>query len=167
LAPIEKSRTDAVQDYVVIENLTRSNPFSVRATVQQLERYGYVQEGIDLFLLAESERPQINVAYERALLHAQLGQYELQYLAYLQALQQNRGYLATIEAKIAQNLSFDESGIHSQTIKKVLLDALKRGANPLFEQLYLFVLRQEGKLCSGHYLSKSLLQAGDRWQWSL
>ena len=131
-------------DYVVIENLTRSNPFSVRATVQQLERYGYVQEGIDLFLLAEAEKPQINVAYERALLHAQLGQYELQYQAYLQALQQNRGYLTTIEAKIAQNLSFDESGMHSQTVKKVLLDALKRGANPLFEQLYLFVLRQEG-----------------------
>ena len=131
-------------DYVVIENLTRSNPFSVRATVQQLERYGYVQEGIDLYLLAEAEKPQINVAYERALLHAQLGQYELQYQGYLQALEQNRGYLTTIEAKIAQNLSFDESGMHSRTVKKVLLDALKRGANPLFEQLYLFVLRQEG-----------------------
>ena len=103
-----------------------------------------MQEGIDLFLLAEEEKPQINVAYERALLHAQLGQHELQYLAYLQALQQNRGYLTTIEAKIAQNLSFDESGIHSRTIKKVLLNALKRRTNPLFEQLYLFVLRQEG-----------------------
>ena len=141
---LSKSLDRRGPDYLVIENLTRSNPFSVRATVQQLERYGYVQEGIDLYLLAEAEKPQINVAYERALLHAQLGQYELQYLAYLQALQQNRGYLATIEAKIAQNLSFDESGIHSRTVKKVLLDALKRGANPLFEQLYLFVLRQEG-----------------------
>lgn len=146
-------------DYVVIENLTRSNPFSVRATVQQLERYGYVQEGIDLFLLAEAEKPQINVAYERALLHAQLGQYELQYQAYLQALQQNRGYLTTIEAKIAQNLSFDESGMHSQTVKKVLLDALKRGANPLFEQLYLFVLRQEGNFAQAiNYLKASSKQ---------
>jgi len=146
-------------DYVVIENLTRSNPFSVRATVQQLERYGYVQEGIDLFLLAEAEKPQINVAYERALLHAQLGQYELQYQAYLQALQQNRGYLTTIEAKIAQNLSFDESGMHSRTVKKVLLDALKRGSNPLFEQLYLFVLRQEGNFTQAiNYLKASSKQ---------
>jgi len=141
---LSKSLDRRGPDYLVIENLTRSNPFTVRGTVQQLERYGYIQEGIDLFLLAEAEKPQINVAYERALLHAQLGQYELQYQAYLQALQQNRGYLATIEAKIAQNLSFDESGIHGQTVKKVLLDALKQGANPLFEQLYLFVLRQEG-----------------------
>jgi tetratricopeptide (TPR) repeat protein len=156
---LSKSLDRRGPDYVVIQNLTRSNPFSVRATVQQLERYGYIQEGIDLFLLAESERPQINVAYERALLHAQLGQYELQYLAYLQALQQNRGYLATIEAKIAQNLSFDESGIHSQTIKKVLLDALKRGANPLFEQLYLFVLRQEGNFAQAiTYLKASSKQ---------
>lgn len=141
---LSKSLDRRGPDYLVIENLTRGNPFSVRSTVQQLEHYGYVQEGIDLFLLAEEEKPQINVAYERALLHAQLGQYELQYLAYLQALQQNRGYLTTIEAKIAQNLSFDESGIHSRTIKKVLLNALKRRTNPLFEQLYLFVLRQEG-----------------------
>ena len=141
---LSKSLERRGPDYLVIENLTRGNPFSVRSTVQQLEHYGYVQEGIDLFLLAEEEKPQINVAYERALLHAQLGQYELQYLAYLQALQQNRGYLTTIEAKIAQNLSFDESGIHSRTIKKVLLNALKRRTNPLFEQLYLFVLRQEG-----------------------
>ncbi len=146
-------------DYLVIENLTRSNPFSVRATVQQLERYGYVQEGIDLFLIAEAEKPQINVAFERALLHAQLGQYELQYQSYLQALQQNRGYLATIKAKIAQNLSFDEGGIHSRTIKKVLLNALKRGANPIYEQLYLFVLRQEGNFAQAiTYLKASSKQ---------
>ena len=156
---LSKSLDRRGPDYLVIENLTRGNPFSVRLTVQQLERYGYVQEGIDLFLLAEVEKPQINVAYERALLHAQLGQYELQYLAYLQALQQNRGYLTTIEAKIAQNLSFDESGIHSSTIKKVLLDALKRGTNPLFEQLYLFVLRQEGNFAQAiTYLKASSKQ---------
>ncbi len=131
-------------DFTIIENLTRNNPFTVRATVQQLERYGYLQEGVDLFLLAESIKPQINTAYERAQLHAQLGQYEAQYLAYLLALNQNRGYLTTIEAKIAQNLSFDETGIHSRTLKKVLLDALARNPLGVEEQLYLFVLRQEG-----------------------
>jgi len=131
-------------DFTIIENLTRNNPFTVRATVQLLERYGYLQEGIDLFLLAESIKPQINTAYERAQLHAQLGQYDEQYQAYLLALNQNRGYLTTIEAKVSQNLSFDETGIHSSTLKKVLLEALAQNPFGIEERLYLFVLRQEG-----------------------
>ena len=131
-------------DFAILENLTRNNPFTVRATVQQLERYGYLQEGIDLFLLAESIKPQINTAYERAQLHAQLGQYEAQYEAYLLALNQNRGYLATIEAKIAQNLSFDATGVHSSTLRKVLLRAIAQNPRGIEERLYLFVLRQEG-----------------------
>ena len=36
-------------DFSVLENLTRSNPFSVRASAQQLEKYNYIEEAIELY----------------------------------------------------------------------------------------------------------------------
>jgi hypothetical protein len=131
-------------DYSVIENLTESNPFSVRGTAQQLERYGYYQEAIDLYLLAERIKPQVNTAFERGQLHAQIGQYPLQYDAYFTAISLNPGYLSSVKAKLAQNLSMDPDGAHSQSMKSELYKWIRKSNSPVYEQLLLYVLRQEG-----------------------
>jgi len=131
-------------DFSVLENLTRSNPFSVRASAQQLEKYNYIEEAIELYQIAEAAQPNVRTAFERGQLHAQLGQYEAQYEAYLLAARQNSGYLSSIKIRIANNLSDDPKGIHNSAVKKVLYDAIKTTSDPLVEQLLLFVLRQEG-----------------------
>ena len=131
-------------DFSVLENLTRSNPFSVRSSAQQLEKYNYVTEAIALYLIAEDAQPNVRTAFERGQLHAQLGQYEAQYEAYILAARQNSGYLNSIKMRIAQNLSDDPNGVHNSAVKKVLYTAVKKESDPLVEQLLLFVLRQEG-----------------------
>ena len=131
-------------DFSVLENLTRSNPFSVRASAQQLVKYNYIEEAIGLYQIAEAAQPNVRTAFERGQLHAQLGQYNAQYEAYLLAVQQNGGYLNSIKVRIANNLSDDPKDIHNTAVKKVLYDAIKNSSDPLVEQLLLFVLRQEG-----------------------
>ncbi len=131
-------------DFSVLENLTRNNPFSVRASAQQLEKYNYIEEAIGLYLIAEAAQPNVRTAFERGQLHAQLGQYEAQYEAYILAARQNSGYLSSIKMRIANNLSKDPNGVHNSAIKKVLYAAIKKSSDPLVEQLLLFVLRQEG-----------------------
>ena len=131
-------------DFSVLENLTRSNPFSVRASAQQLENYNYIEEAIGLYQIAEATQPNVRTAFERGQLHAQLGQYEAQYEAYLLAARQNSGYLSSIKMRIANNLSKDPNGVHNSAVKKVLYAAVKKAPDPLVEQLLLFVLRQEG-----------------------
>ena len=131
-------------DFSTLENLTRSNPFSARASAQQLVKYNYIQEAIELYKIAEAVQPNVRTAFERGQLHAELGQYEAQYEAYLLAAQQNSGYLKSIKARIANNLSDDPKGIHNTAVKKVLYNAIKKSPDPLTAQLLLFVLRQEG-----------------------
>ncbi len=131
-------------DFSVLENITESNPFTVRSSAQQLEKYNYIEEAIALYLIAEAIQPNVRTAFERGQLHAQLGQYEAQYEAYLLAARQNSGYLSSIKMRMANNLSKDPDGVHNSAIKKVLYAAVKKGSDPLVEQLLLFVLRQEG-----------------------
>ena len=116
----------------------------MRASAQQLENYNYIEEAIGLYQIAEAAKPNVRTAFERGRLHAQLGQYEAQYEAYLLAVQQNGGYLNSIKVRIANNLSDDPKDIHNTAVKKVLYDAIKNSSDPLVEQLLLFVLRQEG-----------------------
>ena len=52
-------------DFSVLENLTRSNPFSVRSSAQQLEKYNYVTEAIALYLIAEAAQPNVRTAFKR------------------------------------------------------------------------------------------------------
>ena len=131
-------------DFDVLENLTRNHPFTARSSAVQLEKYNYIEAAIQLYVIAEATQPNVRTAFERGQLHAQLGQYEKQYEAYILAARQNSSYLNSIKIRIANNLSDDPEGIHNKAIKKVLYDAVKNSPDPLVEQLLLFVLRQEG-----------------------
>ncbi len=121
------------------------NPFTSRTVVRVLEKYGLLQEAVNIFELAESKQPKLRSAFERAQLYAQLGQIDKQYTAYLEAIQQNRGYLANIKLRITQNINDDERGLHAEAAKKALLTKIKEGGNvSVFENLLLFVYREEG-----------------------
>ena len=121
------------------------NPYTSRTVVRVLEKYGLLQEAVNIFELAESKQPKLRSAFERAQLYAQLGQIDKQYTAYLEAIQQNRGYLANIKLRITQNINDDERGLHAEAAKKALLTKIKEGGNvSVFENLLLFVYREEG-----------------------
>jgi tetratricopeptide (TPR) repeat protein len=121
------------------------NPYTSRTVVRVLEKYGLLQEAVNILELAESKQPKLRAAFERAQLHAQLGQIDQQYEAYLEAIEQNRSYLANIKLRITQNINDDEQGLHVEAAKKALLSKIKEGGNvSIFENLLLFVFREEG-----------------------
>ncbi|MDB2473016.1 hypothetical protein N9W70_01040 [Schleiferiaceae bacterium] len=121
------------------------NPYTSRTVVRVLEKYGLLQEAVNILELAESKQPKLRAAFERAQLYAQLGQIDQQYSAYLEAIEQNRGYLANIKLRITQNINDDEPGLHAEAAKRALLSKIKQGGNvSVFENLLLFVYREEG-----------------------
>ena len=127
-----------------IEDAIRKNPYIIRSAGKQLEKYGSIQFAVSLYEIAESLRPSLNTAFERAQLYAQLGQFDKQYEAYLLAITQNKGSYNSIKQRISQNLSEDTEGVHNTAIKTALLDQIKTNTDPIFETLLLFVYKQEG-----------------------
>ena len=120
------------------------NPYNSRTVVRVLEKYGLLQEAVNILELAESKQPRLRAAFERAQLYAQLGRIDQQYEAYLEAIEQNRGYLANIKLRITQNINDDEQGLHVEAAKRALLSKIKEGSNSIYENLLLFVYREEG-----------------------
>ncbi len=120
------------------------NPYNSRTVVRVLEKYGLLREAVNILELAESKQPKLRAAFERAQLYAQLGRIDQQYEAYLEAIEQNRGYLANIKLRITQNINDDEQGLHVEAAKRALLSKIKEGSNSIYENLLLFVYREEG-----------------------
>ena len=98
--------------------------------VRVLEKYGLLQEAVNILELAESKQPKLRAAFERAQLYAQLGRIDQQYEAYLEAIEQNRGYLANIKLRITQNINDDEQGLHVEAAKELYCQKSRK------EQLY-------------------------------
>ncbi|MEJ6822010.1 MAG: hypothetical protein QNK59_05835 [Flavobacteriales bacterium] len=138
---IKKRNGPSLQD---IEDAIRENPYSIRSAGKQLEKYGSIEFAVALYEVAESLQPSLKTAFERAQLYAQLGQFDKQYDAYLQAITQNKGSYNSIKQRISQNLSEDANGTHNTAIKTALLGRIKTDSDPIFETLLLFVFRQEG-----------------------
>jgi tetratricopeptide (TPR) repeat protein len=131
-------------DWTTLENLVKSNPFGVRNATRRLEHYGKIQEAVDLMVLAEKTNSKVNTAFERAQLHAQLGQHDLQYHAYFDAVEENAGYYNAVQMKITQNINGEENNVHNAAVKRVLYDRLAEDNDPRYEDLLLYVFRQEG-----------------------
>ncbi len=132
-------------DWSELQGRVTSNPFSVRDAAERLEKYGQTEEAIALYLLAERQNPKVGTAFNRGQLHAQLGQYSEQYDAYITAVEVNRSYMSGVRARIAQNLSKDPDDQHNKAVKEVLYDRIARHPQvPLYEELLLWVLREEG-----------------------
>ena len=81
-----------------IEIQVVKNPYSSRAVARVLERYGMLQEAVKIYELAERQQPKLRVAFDKAQLYAQLGEIDNQYSAYIQALEENKGYLGVYKA---------------------------------------------------------------------
>ena len=147
------------------------NPFSVRGVAMTLERYGEQSFAVDLYEHAEGLRPNLKLAFERAQLYAQMGRYDEQYEAYLLAIEQNRSYQNAVRQRISQNISTDPKDVHNTAVKKALLAKLSTSSNPVFENLLLYVYRQEqsfsmafdflqGKAKRGDFRPNELLALG-------
>ena len=126
-----------------IKDRITQNPFSVRGVANSLERYGDLAFAVELYEYAEGLRPNLRTAFERAQLYAQLGRYEDQYRAYLLALSQNSGYKNAVQQRISQNISTDPEDPHNRAVKKALLEKMATDNAPVFENLLLYVYRQE------------------------
>ena len=144
-----------------IKERIAENPFSVRGVAMRLERYGELEFAVELYEFAESLKPNLRTAFERAQLYAQLGRYDEQYSAYLLAVQQNRGYQNVIRQRIAQNIDNDPNNPHNKAVKKALLERIQTTGDPLFENLLLFVYRQEGNYTMAFDYLKGKAKRGD------
>lgn len=126
--------------------LVSLNPYSCRTIARVLEKYGLLSQAVEIYEYAARRQPKVNVSFERAQLYAQLGQMDQQYAAYLQAIDENRGYYSNIKLRIAQNISDDSSGRNAEAAQKALYERIERGGNTgPFEPLLLFVWRETGK----------------------
>ncbi|MGB1183974.1 MAG: hypothetical protein ACPG4S_02340 [Schleiferiaceae bacterium] len=126
-----------------IKTRVTENPFSVRGVAMTLERYGELEFAVALYEHAEALRPNLRLAFERAQIYAQLGRFDEQYEAYLLAVEQNGSYQNAVRQRISQNISTDPEDAHNIAVKKALLAQLADGGAPVFENLLLYVYRQE------------------------
>ena len=126
-----------------IEVQVVKNPYSSRAVARVLERYGMLQEAVKIYELAERQQPKLRVAFDKAQLYAQLGEIDNQYSAYIQALEENKGYLGSIKLRMTQNIGNDEQGEHARAAKEALIRRIEQGGNvQVYETLLLFILRE-------------------------
>ena len=146
-------------EWVEIEDLVRRNPHGVRMATRRLEYFNELQKAIDLMLLAERTQPQVNTSFERAQLHAQLGQFHEQYDAYITSIELNKSYLSTVQMRISQNLSDDPEGPHNAAVKEVLYERIRTKNDPVHEQLLLYVLKQEGSFRKAYSYLKAKSKA--------
>lgn len=126
-----------------IELQVVQNPYSARAVARALERYGMLQKAVKIYTLAEGQQQKLRVAIDKAQLYAQLGEIDNQYNAYIQALEENKGYLGSIKLRMTQNIGNDEQGEHARAAKDALIRRIEQGGNvQVYETLLLFVLRE-------------------------
>lgn len=105
--------------------------------------YGYNKEALRTFEVAEQRNPKLIFHYQKALVYAELADLENMYREYLNMIDKNPAYFASVQNMIQFSIKQDPNGEPNKILKKQLIERVQKSNNVLYNNLLVWLLIQE------------------------
>lgn len=131
------------------ENLNRifdevaQNPGLAHGVSKKFSSYGFLEEALYTFEVAEKASPAMAFHYQKALVYAEMGDLENMFREYLNLIEQNPSYFNTVKQMIQFTIKQDQTDGANIMLKEMLIERVQENSNVLYNDLLVWLLIQE------------------------
>jgi tetratricopeptide (TPR) repeat protein len=129
--------------YVQLQEVVRQNPNYAYSAGNNLQRAGFPQMALDIYLLAESLRSNLNFDYQKAQLYGELGNIEKMYEMYVDLLSLSPNYLNNIQQLLGRSYQSGGALVKGDYLKQLLINRIQEGGPQTLNQLLVYLFVQE------------------------
>jgi tetratricopeptide (TPR) repeat protein len=124
-----------------IEERVSQNPSKAYLYGKALADNGLPRLALNLYLLAEKGNPNMNLAYQKALLYGELGDIQSMYQMYVELLERSGSYTNTIKILLTRALNNQGNDENIAYLQELLVKKIQAGAPARFNELliHLFI----------------------------
>ena len=123
--------------------MVRQRPGVAGSLSQECSRYGLYKTALDVLNSAESQLPNMNLGYQKALVYADMGDLENMFREYLDLLGTNPGYTNMVKNTLNQSLQDDPNDPVNLMFKKQLIRRVQTSDNVIYNSLLIWMLIRE------------------------
>jgi len=117
---------------------------------------GYPQMALQMLQAGEEAQPQLNYAYQKALLYGELGKIGPMFESYVAMLEQNPNYLSTVKSLFSRSLTGDVPEEAIAELKKLLLIKIQETREKRYQDLLSHIFIQQENFTGAFIQLKAL-----------
>lgn len=117
---------------------------------------GYPQMALQMLQAGEEAQPQLNYAYQKALLYGELGKIGPMFESYVAMLEQNPNYLSTVKSLFSRSLTGDVPEEAIAELKKLLLTKIQETREKRYQDLLSHIYIQQENFTGAFIQLKAL-----------
>lgn len=125
-----------------LENKVKNNPSLAYSAGDALQKRGYPKMALDIYDVAQTSNPKMNLDYQKAQLYGELGDIKKMYSMYVEMVERTPNYLPSVKNLIAQGLNGFESS-DTEYLKETIIKKIQSGGPQTMNELLIFVYIQE------------------------
>ncbi len=139
LAEDEKAMKKVVKE---LKKKVENNPSLAYSAGDALQKRGYPRIALEVYDLAQSVNPGMNLDYQKAQLYGELGDIKKMYSMYVDMVERTPNYLASVKRLIAQGMTGFESS-NTEFLKELIIKKIQAGGPQTMNELLIYVYIQE------------------------
>lgn len=121
----------------------------------------YFKEALQVYDQAIAASPNMNLAYQRALVYGDLGDITNMYKMYVEMVAKTPGYLPTVKMLLSRSIDpYAESDPNLEALKEELITQIQEGAPPRFNELLIYIFLQEKNFSAAYTQLRALDKRG-------
>lgn len=150
----QKDKADGLVDGLL--NDIKNNPSLAYGYANAFQKDGYPAIALEMYELAESNMPNANFDYQKAILYGELGDIKKMYATYVDMVERTPTYLSSVKQMLARALREESSTENSDYLKETLIKKIQDGGPQTMNELLVFVFIQEGNFSGAFMQLKAL-----------
>lgn len=153
---------DASQLLEQLEEEISRNPGLAYAYGKAFSDRGYPEVALRVYQSALKRNPNMNFAYQMALLYGEMGDIQSMYGMYIKMVEKSPGYLSTVKMLLARSIDSERpDDPNLQFLKKELIQKIQAGAPKHFNDLLIHIYSQEKNFAAAFNQLKALDRRGN------
>ena len=126
----------------ILERVEKNPGFSY-GFANAFQRSGYPRIALEIYQTAERVMPNSNYVYQKALLYGELGDIKSMYESYVEMVELQPTYLATVKQLLGRALQEDADEENLSYLKELLIQRIQAGGPETLNELLVFIFIKE------------------------